>query len=157
RTIITFTAPDPCGGLHADVCMRGPSDVWSGNVPAANVRNWTSGFARGTTEITLGSTSGLAVGRMIVLDQLDDTEDTSGVFVCAAPACSQEGTPAGRAGRAQQQFVMVTAIDGGRVRISPGLHMVNWRASRQPQVWWWGPSASGNGLEDLTLDHAASG
>ena len=156
QTIVKFTAPDPCGGLQANVCMRGPSDVWSGNVPAGNVRNWTGGFARGTTEITLDSTSRLSVGVMIILDQLDDGSDTKGVYVCASLACSQEGKPAGRAGRAQQQFVKVTAINGNRVSISPGIHMPNWRASRQPQVWWWGHSAIKNGLEDMTLDHTAS-
>jgi hypothetical protein len=157
RTILRFTAPDPCGGLHADVCMRGSPDVWSGNVPSSNIRNWTGGFAPGTQEITLDSTSGLAVGLVIVLDQLDDAVDTNGIYVCASRSCSQEGAPAGRPGRAQQQFVRVTALDGNRVRITPRLHMVNWRPSQRPQAWWWGPSAVGNGLEGLTLDHTASG
>jgi hypothetical protein len=156
RTIVRFSAPDPCGGLQANVCMRGPSDVWSGNVPHGNVRNWTDGFARGTTEITLDSTSGLSVGHMIILDQEDDGADTSGVFVCGSLACSQEGKPAGRSGRAQQQFVRVAAVRGKRVTISPGLHMVNWRASRKPQVWWWGRSGALNGIEAMTLDHTAS-
>ena len=156
RTVVKFTAPDPCGGLQANVCMRGPSDVWSGNVPTSNVRNWTAGFTSGTTEITLDSTRGLSVGSMIALDQLDDGSDTNGVYVCATRACSQEGKPAGRSGRAQQQFVRVTAINGNQVSIAPGIHMVNWRAPRQPQAWWWGSSGTNNGLEDMTLDHTAS-
>jgi hypothetical protein len=156
RTIVQFTAQDPCGGLHADVCVRGESRVWSGNVPGDNVRSWRGGFASGATEITLDSTSGISVGLMLILDQLDDEADTKGVYVCATLACSQEGGPAGRPGRAQQQFVRVTAIEGDRVRISPGLHMVNWRASRQPQAWWWGASAVGIGVERMTLDHSAS-
>jgi hypothetical protein len=156
RTVVKFTAPDPCGGLQANVCMRGPSDVWSGNVPTSNVRNWTAGFTSGTTEIALDSTRGLSVGSMIALDQLDDGSDTNGVYVCATRACSQEGKPAGRSGRAQQQFVRVTAINGNQVSIAPGIHMVNWRAPRQPQAWWWGSSGTNNGLEDMTLDHTAS-
>jgi hypothetical protein len=156
ETTVRFAAPDPCGGLQANVCMRGPTDVWSGNVPPGNVRNWTGGFARGTTEITVDSTSGLAVGSVVILDQMDDAADTSGVFVCASLACSQEGKPAGRAGRAQQQLVKVTGINGNRITISPGLHMVNWRPSSRPQVWWWGTSGTRNGIEDLTLDHTAS-
>jgi hypothetical protein len=58
--------------------------------------------------------------------------------------------------RAQQQFVQVTAIAGNQVTVSPGLHMPNWRASQQPQVWWWGDTASLIGIENLTVDHAGS-
>src|SRR5262245_15126557 len=157
QTILKFTAADGCGGLWADVCVHGPSNVWSGSVPASNIRSWTGGYARGTTEITLSSTAGLAVGLMIVLDQLDDASDTRDVYVCGSLACSQEGGPAGRPRRAQQQFVQVKAINGNRITVSPGIHMVNWRASQQPQAWWWGESSVMNGVESMTLDHTASG
>src|SRR5262245_4617084 len=156
QTILKFTAADGCGGLWADVCVHGPSNVWSGSVPASNIRSWTGGYAKGTTEITLDSTAGLAVGLMIILDQLDDAADTQGVWVCGTLECSQEGGPAGRPRRAQQQFVQIKAINGNRVTISPGLHMVNWRASQRPQVWWWGGSAVMNGVESMTLDHTLS-
>src|SRR5262245_57924575 len=76
ETILRFTGADFCGGLSANVCMHGASDVWSGAVPAGNVRNWTAGYAKGTTEITLSSTTGLSVGLMLILDQLDDASDT---------------------------------------------------------------------------------
>src|SRR6185436_13957021 len=33
QTIVRFTGADSCGGLQADVCVRGTSDIWSGNVP----------------------------------------------------------------------------------------------------------------------------
>src|SRR5262245_8039092 len=112
RTIVRFTGADGCGGLWADVCVHGPSDVWYGNVPTTNMRSWTGGYAKGTTEITLDSTAGLAVGLMIILDQLDDAADTQGVWVCGTLECSQEGGPAGRPGRAQQQFVQIKAING---------------------------------------------
>jgi len=147
---------DSCGGLWADVCVHGPSSVWSGNIPASNIHNWTGGYAKGATEITLDSTAGLSVGLMVILDQLDDASDTHGVYVCGSLACSREGGPAGRSGRAQQQFVQIKAINGNRITISPGLHMVNWRASQQPQVWWWGGSAVMIGMENMTLDHTAS-
>jgi Right handed beta helix region len=156
QTILKFTAPDPCGGLYADVCMHGASDVWSGNVPGDQVRRWTAGYAKGTTDITVSSTSGLSVGQMVVLDQLDDASDTNHVYVCATLSCSQEGKPAGRAGRAQQQFVQITAIHGKRLTISPGLYMVNWRASQSPEIWWWGASGVKNGVESMTLDHTVS-
>ena len=157
QTILKFTGSDPCGGLHANVCIRGWSGVWSGNVPAGDIRNWTAGYGKGSTQITLDSTAGLTVGSVIVLDQLNDTVDEGAAVVSdAIGQFSLEGGAPGRANRAQQQFVQVTAIDGDRVTISPGLHMPNWRDSQQPQAWWWGETAVLNGVEDLTLDHSAS-
>jgi hypothetical protein len=156
RTVVKFTGSDSCGGLFADVCVHGPSDTWSGNVPSSAIRNWTAGYEKGATQIMLDSAAGLSVGQVVILDQRDDGADTRDVFVCASRACSQEGGPAGRAGRAQQQYTQVTAISGNQVTISPGLYMVNWRSSQQPQLWWWGASATMNGVEGLTLDHSAS-
>ncbi len=155
QTILKFTGTDTCGGLHANVCIRGWSGVWSGNVPAGDIRNWTTGYSKGTTQITLDSTAGLTVGTVIVLDQLNDTVDEGEVVVSDAKGrFSLEGGAPGRANRAQQQFVRVTAVDGDRVTISPGLYMANWRDSQQPQAWWWGDTAVRNGIEDLTLDHS---
>lgn len=156
QTILKFTGGDSCGGLFANVCIHGPSDVWSGGVPAANIRSWTAGYEKGSTRLTLDSASGLSVGQMVILDQADDAADTGEVFVCGTRSCSQEGGPAGRPGRAQQQYVQVTAISGNQVTISPGIYMQNWRASQSPQMWWWGPSATGNGVEAMTLDHGSS-
>ena len=81
------------------MCVRGESDVWSGGVPAANIRSWTGGHGKHSEDIIVSSTAGLSVGLMVVLDQRDDASDTRGVFVCASLACSQEGKPAGRPGR----------------------------------------------------------
>jgi hypothetical protein len=156
RTIVRFTGSDSCGGLWADVCVQGPSDTWSGGVPSSAIQNWTAGYEKGSTRITLDSTAGLSVGQVVILDQLDDAADTRGVFVCGSRSCSQEGGPAGRTGRAQQQYTQVTAISGNQVTISPGLYMVNWRSSQRPQLWWWGATATMNGVEGLTVDHSSS-
>jgi hypothetical protein len=155
RTILKFSGTDTCGGLYANVCIRGLSGVWSGNVPAGDIRNWTAGYSKDTTQITLDSTAGLTVGSVIVLDQLNDTVDGGSVVVSDAKGqFSLEGGAPGRANRAQQQFVEVTAVEGNLVTISPGLYMPNWRESQQPQAWWWGDTAVLNGVEDLTLDHS---
>jgi hypothetical protein len=114
-----------------------------------------AGYTKGTTELTVESSVGMHVGMVIVLDQLDDTEDHGGVITSdIIGTFSFEGGAPGRWNRAQQQFVQVTAIDGNRLTISPGLYMPNWRASQEPQVWWWGETASMIGIEDLTLDHS---
>jgi hypothetical protein len=163
QTIVKFSGADSCNGLWADVCVRGASSVWTGNVLplGGGIANWTGGYVKGATQITLDSTAGLTVGQVIVLDQLDDTTDTGGIVVSFAPGFTIEGSAPGRPGpRSQQQYVKVTAISGNQVTISPGLHMPNWRAAKSPQAWWWGgPSQTAMmiGIEDLTLDHSASG
>jgi hypothetical protein len=159
RTFLRFTGSDSCGGLSANICVHGSSTVWSGNVPAANIRTWTAGYAKGSTQLTLSSTTGLSAGMVIVLDQLQDTADTGGIVISDAPGFTIEGGAPGRASRPQQQFVEVTAVSGNQITISPGLYMPNWRASQQPQAWWWGTIATTavmDGIEDLSIDHAAS-
>ena len=124
QTILQFTGYTGCGGLGAHVCVKGASSVWEGNVPAANIHNWTAGYAKGTTQITLDSTAGMTTGMIIILDQLDDTTDTGGVVVSYAPGFTVEGGAPGRPGpRSQEQYVKVTAINGNQVTISPGLYM----------------------------------
>jgi len=135
----------------------GASNIWPGNLPSADIRNWKAGYAKGTTQMTLDSTTGLTVGTIIILDQLNDTTDTGGVVVSdMIGTFSLEGGAPGRTNRAQQQFVQVIAINENQVAISPGIYMPNWRASQQPQVWWWGDTsvtAVMDGVENLTLDH----
>lgn len=153
QTILKFADSDNCLGFEANICMRGNTDNWSGN--PAGVTDWTAGYAKGTTVITLGDTTGLSVNQIVVLDQLDDASDPGGVYVCGGTSCRLpgEGPPAGRTDRAQQQYVKITAIAGNSVTISPGLHMPNWKASRTPQLWWWGNTLEMSGVEDLTVDH----
>ena len=156
QTFLIFTSGNGCMGLWTNVCVRN-SGLPSSDNPGT-VMNWTGGYAKGTTTLTLSSTSGLAVGNILVLDQLDDQNtDTGQVWVCqAGSVCATEGGAGGRAGRAQMQFVKVTGVSGSTVTISPGLHMPNWRADRAPQAWRIDP-VRGVGIEDLSLDHAASG
>ena len=159
RTTLVFSGSDACSGTAANVCVHGSSTVWSGNVPAANVRNWVGGYAKGSTVMTVDSAAGLRAGTVLVLDQLDDVVDTGGVLVSDASLFAIEGGAPGRPNRAQQQFVEVVAINGNQVTISPGIHMSNWRASQQPQAWWWGDrvaTATMDGIEDLTIDHTTA-
>jgi len=151
RTIIKVAAPDGCSGYYANICVEGSSIGTP--PPASNIHNWTAGFAKGATQITLDSATGITVGSALVLDQIDDASDPGAApYISCSSAVSQEVCPVTRTGRSQQQIVKVVGVSGNQVTISPGLHMPNWRSSQQPQVWWWGESAQMNGIEDLTLD-----
>jgi len=156
KTLLKFATSDPCMGQGGDICVNGTTLSYYIGDPTY-VADWTAGYAKGNTQLTLSDTTGLSVGMFIVLDQLNDESDTGGVLVCSVPStCADEGPgDAGRPNREQEQFVRVVAINGNTVTITPGLHMPNWRSSQSPQAFWGLPSStiSGAGVEDLSLDH----
>jgi hypothetical protein len=161
RTFLVFTSGTSCNGLGADVCMQSGDRNWK-DAPS-NMAQWTAGYARGTTVITLSNTANLSIGKTIILDQLNDTSDDGSIYVCdtVLGGCNDDGPTGGpsdaqRPLRGQQQMVTVTAINGNQVTISPGLYMPNWRASQSPGAWWATTPASSVGLEDVSLDHTAS-
>lgn len=153
QTFLVFTGSDPCAGLGADICVIGDT---SNPVYSGNPVNWTAGYSKGTTQLTLSSTAGLAAGSLIFLDQLDDPDtDTGGIWVCGTGGvCADEGPSGGqRPGRSQEQWVKVTGVDGNTVTISPGIYMPNWRSSQSPQAWWTNNVIKMSGIENLSLDH----
>jgi hypothetical protein len=159
QTFIVFgpSSSLSCWGPFTDLCIRN-SDINCTDCGGSKNANWTSGYAIGTTQITLSATTGLAVGSILILDQLNDAADTGQVFVCSQQGvCADEGPGgAGRSNREQEQVVRVTAISGNTVTFTPGLRMPNWRASQSPGAWWATTTAKQVGVEDLSLDHTAS-
>jgi hypothetical protein len=166
-TFIVFSGGGNCGGVGADVCIAGSENYGGG---PSNQANWTGGYTQGATSITLDKAPNLAVGNVISLDQCDDgysglpcagaAKDPGGPYVCQTIlVCGSEiGGGTGRPNRAQAQMVTVTSISGKgpyTVGITPGLYMPNWRSSQTPGAWW-GPTISGNSVENLSLDHSNS-
>ena len=158
KTFLVFEDGTACFGLWSDVCFRNDVNSWGGS--PSHTANWTAGYAKGTTQITLDSTTGLQPGTLLMLDQLNDSNtDTGGIWVCETQGvCADEGGQAGRVGRAQTQIVRVTAVSGNNVSISPGLYMPNWRSSQSPGAFWGSANTIANsGIEDLSMDHSATG
>jgi hypothetical protein len=161
QTLIVFTGVDSCQGAFSGICMASYDVNWSGG--PSNTANWTAGYAKGTTNITLSSVNNLHVGAPLILDQVDDSSDTGNVFVCQA-GCSLDGNNgnAQRTNRDQTQLVTVTACgtanlpgaacNGTNLTISPGLYMPNWRASQSPGAWWATSPVYNDGIEDVSLD-----
>lgn len=168
QTFILFTGNTTCFGATADICIQSGDNNWRGG--PSNVANWTAGYAKGTTSITLSSVPNLKVGSPIILDQLDDTSDSGAIFVCQSTSfpCSLEGNAnAQRTGRDQVQIVVVTQCDGvttighscvsgTNVVISPGLYMPNWSAANSPGAWWASSPIHDSGVENLSLDHTGA-
>ena len=166
QTFLVFTGSVERRGISADITIEN----FDANLPhvegkypggPTNTADWTAGYAQGATEITLSSTTHLVAGKSVVcLDQLDDSDtDTGAVWVSQKHGISAvEGSSGtGRKGRAQMQMSLVTEIHGNRVTISPGLYMPNWRGGQAPGAWWADTVVTGDGVEDLSIDHADSG
>ncbi len=169
-THIILTNEVSCGGLWHGVCMLAANWTYDGNsnvLPptGSNQCTWSSGYAQGTTTITLNSCGGTPpVNQMIILDQANDTSDTSGVYICNSETtgCSQsangsyEGRKVNGVYHSLQQATYVTGVTslgGGSysVTVSPGVYFTNIRSSQSPGAWWPG-FVQNDGLENLTLD-----
>ncbi len=156
-----------CNGLSSTaICIWNGDTEYAGG--PANQVNWTGGYAKGTTAITLSSVSNLKVGSLLVLDQTDPGSDTGNIWVCQTAgsngSCSQQGADGiASPGRAQSQQVTVAACGTStpgasctstNVTISPGLYAPNWSSSQSPQAWYSSSlPVSGVGIENLSLDY----
>jgi hypothetical protein len=177
---ITASSSTLCNGSGGSVCMTSSPAYYNGS-PAvlpggSNACSWGAGYSQGTTSITLSS-CGTAppLNEFIILDQANDSSDTSGVFLCdtttgtsGSYVCTYKGFGAGNAdGRvisghthSEQQAVTVTGVTplgGGSytVTISPGLAFTNIRSAQSPGAWWPG-FVQNDGIENLTLDYSQS-
>lgn len=178
-TSLNLADDNGCHGARAGICMGSSDTNWKGGV--SNQANWTSGYTRGGTIITLSSVANLKVGYPMMLDQLDDTIDAGAIVVtdssttfgaATSPGItgpfSLEGNGGGaqRSGRQQSQIVVVASCDGNstpghacssgtNVTITPGLYMPNWSSGKTPQAWWATDPIFRAGIEDVSLNYTS--
>src|ERR1051326_5740750 len=163
QTILNFTGAVGCGvgSGDASVCItNGDFTFYPPNTNRISA-NWTGGYAKGSTSITLSNTSGLQAGKLIVLNQLDPTSDTGNVWICGT-GCATEGVAdsfSENNNRQQQQIVRVTSISGSTVGISPAVYMPNWSSAQTPHAFWGtgGLPVSNSGIENVTLNNKGVG
>jgi hypothetical protein len=131
--------------------------------------NWTGGYSQGATQVTLSSITGLSIGSVIFLDQLDDSSDgwpsTGDIYVCQAESatCSAagKGGNGARSGRAETEVHEVTAISGTgpyTVTIAPPISNPNWRSGQSPGASWLSGLSNtivDAGVENLSVDWTA--
>lgn len=150
-----------------NLMFGGSSGCGLGGQPGLSATNWTGGFTRGSTVITVASTSGLSAGMQVGLDQLNDT---SIVFTAGAegtlPGVNRNGLSwGGSVARAQHQTSDIKAVCTGnnipagfgctgsnQLAIDPP---VQWTAQSglSPQVYWWSPASSQwVGIENLKIN-----
>ena len=170
QTHLILTAEASCAGLGHGVCMLAANWTYSGagNVAppsGSNQCTWSSGYSQGSTTLGFTACGGTPPnGNTIILDQANDTSDTSGVYMCdgSTSNCTYEGSRNAE-GRviggnlySETQTVLitgVTSLGGGAytVTISPGVYSTNIRSGNTPGAWWPG-FIQNAGIENLTLD-----
>jgi hypothetical protein len=182
-TLLVFTGGG--AGFYNSLVSMESTQLNENDVPA-NVCDVTGGYSQGSVVLTLancgsttpakGSLSNLHVGGILMMDQLDEANDTGTLWNCLA-GVAEGGTqcannPTGSSGfsrnngtcnsplcyRSQIQTFVVTAINGASITVTPPVYVPNWRSSQKPQAWFVNSAseAVGMGLENLTVNNCSS-
>lgn len=159
------------GGQQTGICALDPNDISWGPVvePGGSqaCSSWSSGYAQGTTTITLTGCGGTPpVGGVMVLLQKNDTTDTNGVYICddTTSNCvletpgANDGPIIGGVTYSEQQYTKVvsaTSLGGGSysVTISPGVYFTNVRSGQTPYALWF-DTLTHVGYENFSIDGA---
>jgi hypothetical protein len=147
--------------------------ICSGGGFSTTETNWTAGYSKGTSRITVASRTGITAGRTLLhLNQWNDLgyPTSSDLWICdRGPTCNNRwsagsaGLPGGVGidGCAVAHDTLLTVCVGGTcsgdVDIDPAITVPNIRTGRTnvahsgaAPVWW-------TGLEDLSIDHSNVG
>src|SRR5207249_6358389 len=107
-------------------------------------------YPQGATHLIVSSTANMAAGRIVQLDQLEETTDDGGLTQSALMPIFATWDTSGQVrctlvsghctqNRVQQQIVKVVSVDDStHITITPGLYMNGWRSSQKPMVAGWG-------------------
>ena len=180
QTFLIFSGANSCMGLGAAICVGNTGNPVMPSPP--NTTSWTGGYSQRSTVITVGSTSGMAVGNILILDQCDSGLSSSGsndgtncsggtltdpglngLYVCSSAAsnCTNSGQGGAgnnkRANRSQQQLVRITNISGTTLTITPPIEAPNWVTGSNPGLSWYNGNLSNDGVESLSVDCTACG
>ena len=118
----------------------------------------TADAAKGATSVQVDTVTGLAVGNIVGIDQLDDTSYVygGGLQYFKRVAGSTDYGPSSTGARSVGQFVEITGINGTTVSFSPELHLGR-QASRTAQLWKVPAVLAWAGVEDLYVTGGTSG
>jgi hypothetical protein len=131
--------------------------------PNLGSTSWTGGLTKGSTVLTLGSTSGVAAGQRIVLDQHNGSyvypDGVEGTCV-SGNSCGRNDNPVqfwGAESRSQPEMVEIQSVNSAtQITIkAPGV-AYDHSSSLSPQAFYWNTSGGGNityaGVESLKVN-----
>lgn len=145
--------------LNGHNILFGTSGSGQGSYPGGiGTTNISGSPAQGTTVLTVSNTSGLSVGQVVQIDQLNASyvnptgnEGNENPGRCPSPL-GFEGCSNGP--RAELELVEITNVNSGANQITitaPGLSH-DYPSSLSPQLFYWTSPGSNDGLENLKLD-----
>lgn len=124
--------------------------------------NWTGGLTRGSTVLTVVSTTGMAAGRTVLLDELNRAwidVDNGDAGPCApSNDCGRNGTDWYNGDtRAMHQAVTIVSVDSStQITVTPPVAYTH-VAGSDPEVFFWSDGGGDGsieyaGIEDMRID-----
>lgn len=155
-TILNFNSGSGGFGLIDFMKTGYPENNWASRVNATNI---SSGYTKGSTQVTLaGALANLVVGEMVCFDLLSD-DDT--IWDNGTEGGNSMGRPGTSPARTFKQYVKVTAINGAVIDFTPPLSGSNWVAGLDPECWRFINGKDDvvflSGLENVIVNRVANG
>jgi len=150
--------------LSSNNIFLGPFGTsWLGSAPSSHtVTSWTGGLQRGSTVLTVGSTSGMSAGQTVIMDELNPPwVFTAGQSGSDGSAGRGDGTGGsgeyywfyGSTSRAAPQMTKIVSVDSATQITVRDPVLYTHTAGRSPQVFAWSPSnLQSAGVEDMTVN-----
>lgn len=113
--------------------------------PTSITTSITAGATAGSTSLTVASASGLSVGTLLVITELNDPAFVT-IDATTNPAATWVDGWNTNGTRARGQIVQVTSVSGSTIGISPGLYSAY---TRTPWATHFDPQCQWSGVEDL--------
>jgi len=146
QTIIAETGPIPTSGTGIPVVAFGTTSSWPFGTESNSGTSTviTGGTAQGSTQITVASTSGISVGKLLTLTQTNLSYMTIAGGGGTCNYCSGNEPENDTSG----QTVLVTAISGNTLTISDPLYIAY---TSSPLAFPFNVGATSAGLENLQI------
>lgn len=155
-TVLNFSSSSGGFGLIDFMKTGYPENNWASRINSTNI---SSGYTKGSTQVTLaGALANLVVGEMVCFDLLSD-DDT--IWDNGTEGGNSMGRPGTSPARTYKQYVKVTAINGSIINFTPPLSGSNWVSGLDPECWRFINGKDDvvfmSGLENVYVNRVAGG
>lgn len=123
---------------------------------SGNHRAISSGYSQGSSTIVVSSNTGMVVGNLIFIDQVNDADTTqanpSGTYTIGE--YTSVAHPLYGYDRTQFQINRIASISGTTIGLTEPIYMPNWASGQSPEAWFiTGVTiVEGCGVEDMAIN-----